>query len=85
MIRLPKTVTRLLVGLTTSLLFSGCMTQYDVTMGNGNLVRARTKPVLDAQGCYVFQDLAGQEVSVNALRVRKIEAVRRGSKPSSAF
>lgn len=65
-------------------LWCGCATHYDLTMGNGDVVRARTKPKLQ-EGYYVFKDLAGRETIVNAMRVRQIEPVRRGSKPKSSF
>jgi hypothetical protein len=64
---------------------TGCLTHYDVTLGNGNVVRAKNKPKLNEQGYYVFKDLSGQEVTVNKMRVRQIEPVRRGSRPSSSF
>lgn len=67
------------------LLLCGCATHYDVTMGNGTTIRGRTKPKLNAQGYYLFEDLAGNEVAVNKMRVRKIEAVRRGAPPSKGF
>lgn len=80
--RTPKTLgTTLALGF----LLCGCATHYDVTVGNGDVIRARTKPTLNAQGYYVFEDLAGRETMVNRMRVRQIEAVRRGSRPSSAF
>ncbi len=67
------------------LLFCGCATHYDVTMGNGTTIRAKTKPRLNDQGYFVFKDLAGQEVAVNKMRVREIEAVRRGAPSSHHF
>jgi hypothetical protein len=62
-----------------------CATHYDLTLGNNDVIRARTKPVLNEQGQYVFEDLSGRPVMVNKMRVRQIEAVRRGSKPSNPF
>lgn len=66
-------------------LLCGCATHYDVTMGNGTTIRAKTKPKLNDQGYFVFKDLAGQEVAVNRMRVREIEAVRRGAPSSHHF
>jgi hypothetical protein len=72
--------------LVASVLFSGCALHYDVSTYNGNTVRATTKPKLDEIGRdYVFKDGLGQEVRINRLRVRKIEAVNRGDPPSKAF
>ena len=71
-----------LVGL--CLVLAGCA-RYDITMGNGTVVRAKTKPKPNQEGYYVFKDLSGREVTVSPLRVRQIEAVRAGSKPSSSF
>ena len=72
-----------IVVLTLSL--CGCATHYDITMGNGDVVRSRTKPKLNDHGEYVYQDLAGKEGMVNKLRVRQIEPVRRGSQPTAPF
>jgi hypothetical protein len=65
-------------------LLAGCA-RYDLTMANGDVVRAKTKPKLNEQGYYVFKDLAGNETMVNRMRVRQIETVRPGSKPSHSF
>ncbi len=67
-----------------SLLLAGCV-HYDITLRNGDVVRAKTKPKLNAQGFYVFKDLTGRDVVVNPMRVRQIEAVRAGSPPSKPF
>jgi hypothetical protein len=63
---------------------AGCA-RYDITLGNGTIVRAKTKPKLNQEGYYVFKDLTGREVTVNRMRVRQIEPVWAGSKPSSSF
>jgi hypothetical protein len=68
-----------------ALLLAGCASHYDLTLTNGDVIRARTKPTLNEQGHYVFKDLTGQEASVNRMRVRQIEPVRRGSRPAAAF
>ena len=65
-------------------LLTGCALHYDMTLQNGDVIRAKTKPKLD-HGFYVYKDLAGKEREINAMRIRQIEAVRPGSKPSRAF
>ena len=61
-------------------LFAGCVSRYDITQFNGNVIRAKGKPRLDKErGVYVFTDLSGQKSAVTASRVRLIEPVRRGS------
>ena len=66
------------------LVLVGCA-RYDITLGNGTVVRAKTKPKLNQEGYYVFKDLTGREVTVNPMRVRQIEPVRAGSKPASSY
>jgi hypothetical protein len=83
--RIIRVVGRLLGAGGVALLLGGCALHYDVTLGNGNIVRAKTKPRLNAQGFYVFKDLSGREVTVNPMRVRQIQAVRPGSRPSAGF
>jgi hypothetical protein len=61
----------------------GCL-NYDVTLQNGDVIRAKTKPKLQ-DGSYVFKDLAGRDVAVKSMRVRQIEPVRAGSPPSTGF
>jgi hypothetical protein len=68
-----------------ALMLTGCATHYDVTLQNGDVIRARTKPALDDEGQYVFQDLAGQPTQINRMRVRQIQPVRRGSRPTPPF
>jgi hypothetical protein len=68
-----------------ALLVTGCASHYDLTLQNGDVIRSRTKPQLSDQGEYVFTDLAGSEVTVNRMRVRQIEPVRRGSRPTKPF
>ena len=67
------------------LLAAGCANHYDITTTNANVVRSRTRPVLNENGMYIYTDLANQQQMVNKMRVTKIEAVRRGSKQSSSF
>lgn len=64
---------------------SGCALNYDLTLYNGNVIRAATKPVLNEHGYYVFKDASNRVVEINKLRIRKIEAVNRGSPPSADF
>ena len=65
-------------------LLCGCA-NYDITLRNGDILRARSKPKLNERGYYVFKDLSGKEWEVNKMRVRQIETVRAGSKPSKPF
>ncbi len=64
---------------------SGCALHYDLTLYNGDKIRATTKPTLNERGCYVFEIGPGQEVQINRGRVRKIEAVNKGAPPSKSF
>ena len=63
---------------------TGCL-RYDITLQNGDIIRARTKPKRNDQGFYVFKDLSGKDMILNPMRVRQIEAVRAGSKPARPF
>ena len=67
-----------------SLVLCSC-THYDITTRNGDVIRARTKPKLNEQGYYIFEDLAGKQSMLNPMRVKQIEAVRRGSKTKREF
>jgi Bacterial protein of unknown function (DUF903) len=80
-----KAIGRFVLEGTLCLLLAGCALHYDVTLGNGAVVRAKTKPKLDPRGFYVFKDLSGREIRVNRMRVREIQAVRAGSKPSTSY
>ena len=62
----------------------GC-THYDVTLQNGDVVRAKTKPKLNTQGVYVFKDTTGRDVGIKSSSIRQIEPVRAGSPPSNSF
>jgi hypothetical protein len=73
-------------GLLACLFFAACTLHYDISTTKGDIIRAATKPQLDAQGRdYVFKDAQGQEVRINRLRVRKIEPVHPGDPPSRSF
>jgi hypothetical protein len=64
---------RLICGLAVCLvLLPGCARRYDLTLRNGNVVRATTKPVLNEYGFYTFKDLRGEEIQVSSARVRQI-------------
>jgi hypothetical protein len=65
-------------------LTTGCL-RYDITLQNGDIIRARNKPKRNEQGFYVFKDLSGKDMILNPMRVRQIEAVRAGSKPARPF
>lgn len=75
---------RVLAGCILALCLSGCA-YYDITLTNGDVIRSKGKPKKDEQGLYRFKDLAGQETTINPMRVRQIEPVRRGSPPSRPF
>ncbi len=65
---------------------TGCAMHYDITtLPSGNIIRASTKPKLNDQGYYIFKDGLGQEVQINKVKVRKIEAVNPGDPPSKSF
>ena len=67
-------------------LLTGCLWHhYDVTFGNGDVVRAKTRPRLNDQGAYVFKDIQGHEVQIPKSRIRQIEAVRPYSRTSSSY
>jgi hypothetical protein len=63
-------------------LVSGCAVHYDISTFNGQIIRASSKPKLDEQGYYLFKDGSGQVVKINKVKVRKIEAVSPGDRPS---
>jgi hypothetical protein len=64
---------RLLFGLALCVLLpTGCAQRYDLTLRNGNVIRATTKPVLDESGFYVFKDLNGEETRIGMGRVRQL-------------
>lgn len=57
----------------TALLLSGCVRRYAITLNNSDVILTTSRPKL-VRGYYVFKDADGQEVRVNELRVRQIEA-----------
>jgi hypothetical protein len=70
---------------TLALAGSGCVFHhYDLTLQNGTVIRAKTKPKLD-HGYYVFKDTAGKEIEINSMRVKEIQPVRPGSPASKPF
>lgn len=69
-----------------ALFLSGCAMSYDITtLPSGDIIRASSKPKLNERGYYVFKDGLGQEVQINRVKVRKIEAVNSGDPPSKSF
>ncbi|MCX8155343.1 MAG: YgdI/YgdR family lipoprotein [Verrucomicrobiae bacterium] len=53
---------------------AGC-SRYEVTLTNGNVMTAKSKPKLDpATDHYRFKDATGKEVWVPSMRIRSIEA-----------
>lgn len=69
-----KQVLVLVVLMGLALASSGC-SRYDVTLTNGNVITAKSKPKLDpATDHYRFKDATGKEVWVPSMRIRSIEA-----------
>ena len=66
----------------------GCALNYDMTLTNGDVIRAANKPKLNERDEYTFKDGAGRERRISRLRVRQIEAVSPGeplSNPAKSF
>jgi hypothetical protein len=60
--------------LAIALLLTGCV-RYNVTLSNGNVITAKSKPKLDkATQMYHFKDATGKEIWVQSMRIRSIEA-----------
>lgn len=71
--------------LAVTLIFTGCMRRYDITMRNGNVTTAKTKPKLNAQGYYEFTDVEGNPGKIYAGSVRQIAPHERsGTKDGKA-
>ena len=60
-----------------ALAVTGCRTNYQVTLNNGNRITTSTKPKL-VRGYYVFKDVYGHTNHVSEARVRAIEPQPRG-------
>jgi hypothetical protein len=71
---MKKALVVLLLG---ALAVTGCRTNYQLTLNNGNRITTSTKPKL-VEGNYVFKDLKGRTNRVNQARVRSIEPQPRG-------
>ena len=55
-------------------LSAGC-SRYEVTLTNGNVITAKSRPKLDpATDHYRFKDATGKEIWVPSMRIRSIEA-----------
>ncbi len=53
---------------------AGC-SRYTITLTNGNVITAKSKPKLDpATDHYHFKDATGREMWVPSMRIRSIEA-----------
>jgi hypothetical protein len=55
------------------LLGSGCVSHYNITLNNNNVITARGKPKFDAAtSSYVYKDANGRPTSIPAIRVKEI-------------
>jgi hypothetical protein len=63
-----KTVLILFAGL---LLLTGCARTYVITLNNGERISTHGKP-RQQSGMFVYRDMSGRDVAINALRVREI-------------
>lgn len=65
-----KNIFLLLVG---TLLWTGCMHNYDITLVNGMKITGVSKPKLDKKsGVYMYKNVKGTKESINASRVVEI-------------
>lgn len=51
----------------------GCAGRYDITLSNGDVITARSKPKANANGQLEFKDGKGQLVTIPPGRVRMVE------------
>lgn len=51
----------------------GCAARYDITLSNGSVITARSKPKPNANGQLEFKDGKGQWVTIPPGRVRMVE------------
>jgi hypothetical protein len=57
-----------------SLLLTGCVQRYQITLTNGNTITTRGKPKLNKEtGAYMFNDTEGKPSSLPAFRIKQIE------------
>ena len=76
-----KSAKSLLCELIACAFLCGCV-HYDVTLQNGTVIRTKSKPKLDREGCYVFKDISGKTNRIKSIHIRQIEPAHAGSKPS---
>lgn len=72
-----------LLGLCVVLL-SGCRTRYDITLNNGSVITAASKPRRQGN-FYLFKDPSGRMTEVSAFRVVQIERRTGSGKARSPF
>jgi hypothetical protein len=65
-------------------LLCGCRTRYDITLNNGDVIAASTKPRL-VGSFYVFKDANGRQGQVSSFRVQQIERKAAGAKRYDPF
>lgn len=57
------------------MVLSGGCSRYQITLTNGNVITAKSKPKLDpATDHYHFKDATGKEIWIPSMRIRSIEA-----------
>jgi uncharacterized protein YcfL len=73
----------ILIVLVSALLLSGCASNYNVVLTNGQVITASSKPKLNTtKNCYVFTDNSGQPRKVPSGLVREIAPTSMGSEES---
>lgn len=65
-------------------LLAGCRTRYDLTLTNGSVISASSKPTLKGN-YYVFKDVRGRETQITSFRVLQIERKSAGEKSREPF
>jgi hypothetical protein len=61
------------LALAVALSAAGCA-RYNVTLTNGSVITAKSKPKLDpTNNCYRFKDASDKEILVPSVRIRQIE------------
>ena len=64
------------------LITTGCQTRYDLTLNNGTIITAKSKPQLQ-NNVYHFKDAYGKPAQIHAFRVTNIERRSFGAAPNA--